>query len=233
MPDLNAILESMSQLLSGSQWLAPLIALAAGVLTSLMPCSLASIPLVIGFVSSGDAKQDKRRPLKLSLVFALGLTLTFTVLGVIAATAGVLMGSAQKWWYLALGVLMVLMALQTWELFTFIKPSYLVSKTGKTGYLGAFIAGTLGGLFSSPCSTPVLIALLALVAGKGQVLWGVLLLLFYSAGHSALAVAAGTSVGFARRITQSGQYGKFSLVLRIVMGALILAMGLYLLYLGF
>ena len=99
--------------------------------------------------------------------------------------------------------------------------------------MGAFIAGTLGGLFSSPCATPVLIALLALVAGQGQLLWGILLLLLYAVGHSALAVLAGTSVGFAQRITRSGQYGKLSLALRLVMGLLILAMGLYLLYLGF
>lgn len=232
---MNEILESLSRLITQNQWLAPVLALAAGVLTSLMPCSLASIPLVIGFVgsSTGEGQQDKRKPLKLSLTFALGMTLTFTVLGVIAASAGVLMGSAQRWWYLVLGVLLILMALQTWELFEFIPSTYLVSRSNKRGYLGALIAGALGGLFSSPCATPVLIALLALVAGQGQLLWGVLLLLLYAAGHSALAVVAGTSAGFARRITQSGRYGKFSLVLKIVMGALILLMGIYLLYLGF
>ncbi len=230
---MNAILETLSNLLGQNQWLAPLIALVAGAVTSLMPCSLASIPLIIGYVGSDVNQEDKRRPLKLSLTFAVGLTVTFTVLGVIAATAGVLMGGAQRWWNLVLGVLMVLMALQTWELFEFIPSSYLVSRTKRQGYAGAFIAGALGGLFSSPCATPVLIALLALVAGSGQVLWGILLLLLYSVGHSALAVLAGTSVGFARRITASGQYGKFSLVLRLVMGALILAMGLYLLYQGF
>ena len=230
---MNQLLETLSHLMGQHGLLAPLIALLAGVITSLMPCSLASIPLVIGFVSSGDDGSDKRRPLKLSLMFALGLTLTFTILGVVAASAGVLLGSNQRWWYLVLGLLMVLMALQTWELFTFIKPSYLVSRTKKTGYIGALIAGGLGGLFSSPCSTPVLIALLALVAGQGQVAWGVFLLLMYAIGHSALAVAAGTSAGFARRITTDARYGRLSLVMKIVMGALILAMGLYLLYLAF
>lgn len=230
---MDGFLQTLSRFMLGNAWLAPLTALLAGVVTSLMPCSLASIPLVIGFVGSGDTGQaDKRRPLKLSLVFALGLTLSFTVLGIIAATAGVLMGSAQRWWYLALGVLMVLMALQTWELFTFIPASYLIARTNRQGYAGAFIAGTLGGLFSSPCSTPVLIALLALVAGQGQLAWGILLLLFYAAGHSALAVLAGTSAGFARRLTTGERYGKLSLALKIIMGLLILAMGLYLLYLG-
>lgn len=206
--------------------------LTAGVVTSLMPCSLASIPLVIGFVSGDSHQEDLRRPLKLSLVFALGLTVAFTALGIAAAAAGVLMGGAQRIWYLALGILMVLMALQTWELFSFIPSSFLVARTKRQGYLGAFLAGTLGGLFSSPCSTPVLIALLAMVAGRGQVLYGILLLLLYALGHSALAVAAGTSAGFARRITRDTRYGKLSLALKIGMGLLILLMGLYLIYLG-
>lgn len=231
---MTELLQSISAVMTANMWLAPLLALLAGVLTSLMPCSLAGIPLVIGYVGgSTDGQTDKRKPLKLSLTFALGMTLTFTVLGIAAATAGVLMGSMQRWWYLALGILLLLMALQTWELFEIIPSTYLVSRSDRRGYLGALGAGALSGLFSSPCSTPVLIALLALVAGKGQLWWGVLLLLLYAAGHSALAVAAGTSAGFARRITQSGRYGKFSQVLKVVMGTLIALMGLYLLYLSF
>lgn len=231
---MTAWLESLSQALTQNMWLAPLVALAAGVLTSLMPCSLASVPLVIGYVSgAAPDKQDKRRALKLSLTFALGLALAFTVLGVAAALAGRLMGGMTRWWYLALGVLMILMALQTWELFDIIPSSYLVSKSTRRGYMGALLAGALGGLFSTPCSTPVLIALLAMVAGQGQLAWGIVLLLLYAVGHSALAVAAGTSAGFARRITGDPKYGKLSQALRIVMGSLILLMGFYLLYLAF
>ena len=39
------------------------------------------------------------------------------------------------------------------------------------GYLGDFIAGILGGFFSSPCATPVLVVLLAVVAKEGSLLW--------------------------------------------------------------
>ena len=192
---MTAWLNSLSQALGQNMWLAPLIALAAGVLTSLMPCSLASVPLVIGYVSGAAPGQgDKGRAFKISLTFALGLALSFTALGVAAALAGRLMGGLTRWWYLALGALMILMALQTWELFEIIPSSYLVSKSNRKGYVGALLAGALGGLFSTPCSTPVLIALLALVAGKGQLVLGIILLLLYAIGHSALAVAAGTSL---------------------------------------
>ncbi len=77
-----------------------------------------------------------------------------------------MIGSGSSWWYLVLGVLMVLMAMQVWGIFTVIPSSYLVSMNKKRGFLGAFLAGVLGGVFSSPCSTPILVVLLAVVAAK-------------------------------------------------------------------
>ena len=229
---MDAILEQLSDLIKESMWLAPILALIAGILTSVTPCSLSSIPLIVGYVG-GTGQKDTKKAFKLSLTFVLGSAVTFTTLGVIASLAGKLMGTSASWWYIILGILMVLMALQTWGIFEIIPSSYLVSKNTKKGYVGAFVAGILGGIFSSPCSTPVLIALLAIVAGKGSILWGILLLLIYSIGHGILAIVAGTSVGFVQKISRSNKYGKLSLILKILMGLLILCIGLYMFYLGF
>lgn len=229
---MTAILESLSELITKSGWLAPLLALLAGVLTSFTPCSLSSIPLVIGYVG-GTGQRDTKRAFWLSITFAAGAAVTFTTLGVIASMAGKLMGTSASWWYIILGGLMILMALQTWGIFEIIPSSYLISKNTKKGFIGAFIAGILGGIFSSPCSTPVLIALLAIVAGKGSILWGILLLLLYSIGHGILAIVAGTSIGFVQKLSSSEKYGKASTILKIVMGALILVIGFYMFYLGF
>ena len=229
---MTEILDSMSALITKSGWLAPLLALLAGVLTSFTPCCLSSIPLVISYVG-GTGQRDTRKAFWLSITFVAGSAVTLTVLGVVASLAGKLMGNAASWWYLILGALMILMALQTWGVFEIIPSSYLISKNTKRGFVGAFIAGILGGIFSSPCSTPVLIALLGIVAGKGSILWGVLLLLLYSIGHGILAVVAGTSIGFVQKLSSSNKYGKASTVLKIVMGALILLIGFYMFYLGF
>ena len=229
---MTAILESLSELITKSGWLAPLLALLAGVLTSFTPCSLSSIPLVIGYVS-GVGQRDTKRAFWLSVTFAAGAAVTFTALGVIASLAGKLIGTSASWWYIILGALMILMALQTWGIFETIPSSYLISKNTRKGFVGAFIAGILGGIFSSPCSTPVLIALLAIVAGKGSVLWGILLLLLYSIGHGILAIVAGTSIGFVQKLSSSEKYGKASTVLKIAMGVIILLIGFYMFYLGF
>lgn len=227
----EGILENISTAIGQTMWLAPLLALLAGVLTSFTPCSLSTVPLIIGFV--GGTGTDTKKAFRLSLVFALGSAVTFTALGTVASLMGNLIGTASKWWYIVLGVLMVLMALQTWEIFNIIPSTYLTTKNKKRSYVGAFIAGILGGIFSSPCATPVLIALLAIVASKGSIAWGILLLLLYSVGHGALAVVAGTSTGFVKKLSSSEKYGKASKILKIVMGIIILLIGFYMFYLGF
>lgn len=229
---INEWLETLSTLIKANLWLAPVLAILAGILTAFTPCSLSTIPLVVAYVG-GSANSELKKSLRLSLVFALGMTVTFTVLGVISSLAGKLIGRAASWWYIVLGVLMVLMALQTWGIFNFIPSTFLISKNTKRGYLGALIAGFLGGIFSSPCATPVIIALLALVASQGKLLWGVLLLLLFSAGHSVLVIIAGTSMGFVKKLTTNNKYGKASKVIKIVLGTLIMLLAFYMFYFGF
>lgn len=224
-------LEQIGRVIGQNAWLAPLLALLAGVLTSFTPCALSGIPLVVAYV--GGIGVEPKKAFRLSLVFALGAAITFTVLGVVAASVGQLLGTGAKWWYIVLGVLMVLMALQTWDVINLIPSTYLSAKNTRRGYAGALITGILGGLFSSPCATPVLIALLAIAAGQGNILWGALLMLFYGVGHGILAVAAGSSIGMVNQLMKSERYGALSRAQKIAMGVLILLIGLYMFYLGF
>lgn len=224
-------LEQIGRVIGQNAWLAPLLALLAGVLTSFTPCALSSIPLVVAYV--GGIGVEPKKAFRLSQVFAFGAAITFTMLGVVAASVGQLLGTGAKWWYIVLGALMVLMALQTWGVINLIPSTYLTGKNTRRGYAGALITGILGGLFSSPCATPVLIALLAIAAGQGNILWGALLMLFYGVGHGILAVAAGSSIGMVNQLMKSERYGALSRALKIATGVLILLIGLYLLYLGF
>lgn len=225
---LNQIAESIQS----NMWFAPFLALLAGVLTSFTPCSLSNIPLIIGYVG-GVGENNTKKAFGYSVVFAFGTAVTFITLGLIATSAGKLIGTSSQIWYLLLGILMVLMALQTWEIFQIIPSVNLLSKSKAKGAVGAFVAGILGGVFSSPCSTPVLIALLAIVAGKGNLFWGILLMFLYSIGHSVLVIIAGTSVSFVKKINSNGYYNKCATVLKFVMGTAILLIGLYMFWLAF
>lgn len=229
---INQWLESLSFAITANIWLAPLLALFAGVLTSVTPCALTSVPLVIGYVG-GVGEKDTKKAFGLSAVFSLGMAATFTILGTAASILGKLMQGTGSWWYLLLAVLMLLMALQTWEIFNFVPANNALCKNTRRGFLGAFLSGVLGGFFSSPCATPVLVVLLAIVAKEGSLILGILLLLLYSIGHSILVLVAGTSVGFVQRLSASEKYGTASKILKLIMGAIILLISFYMFYLGF
>lgn len=228
---MNSILEILSEVIKNNFWIAPIISLIAGILTSFTPCSLSSVPLVIGYVGGTDSKEPKKA-FNLSLIFAIGSSVTFTSLGVIATLFGKMLRFTGNWWYLGLSILLIIMVLQLWEIINIIPQNNLLTKNKKRGFIGAFIAGILAGLFSSPCSTPVLIVLLAIVSAKGSLLYGIILLLLYSLGHSILVVVAGTSIGFVKRTKQSTKYEKINNIIKIVLGILILLLALYMFYLG-
>lgn len=224
-------LEQLSAMIGQSGWLAPLLAFAAGLLTSISPCSLSMLPLVIGYVGGGEV--SGRKAFGLSATFALGTAITLTALGTAAALAGKLLSGAGTWWYLVAGALMILMALQIWEVYTFVPSSALLGKSKARGYGGALLAGLLSGLFASSCATPVLMALLTVVISQDSLLWGVLLLFCYAVGNGLLIVVLGTSLGAVQALKHSSKYAAFSRVSRTVMGAIVLLLGVWFFYLAF
>ncbi len=229
---MEAWLTHYAQLIAENYRMAPFFALFAGFLTSFTPCSLSSVPLVIGYVG-GSCSRDAKKAFGYSIVFAIGTAITFVTMGIIASSVGRLMGMASPVWYIVLGCLMILMALQTWGIFNFIPSTNLLTKNKKQGFIGALLTGALAGIFASPCSTPVLIALLGIIAGKGNFAWGVLLMLLYSLGHSILVIVAGTSIGFVQKVNSSNLYGKTGNIMTFIMGTLILLVGFYMFWLAF
>lgn len=225
---MEELITNIAGTLGKSIWLGPILALVGGVLTSLMPCSISTVPLVIGCVGGGEAKG--RRAFFLSLLFALGSTITFITLGVIASLAGLLLENAEVWMHLILAVLLILMALQMWGVIELIPSSSLLAGNRLKGSLGAFVAGLLAGVFSAHCATPVIVALLAVVIDAGRVFFGIILLLFFSIGHAILSVVAGTSVGLVQRITESPKYERIGKIIKIVLGVVILLVALWLLW---
>ena len=229
---INAWLEIFAAQILNKLWLAPLLAFMAGILTSFTPCSLTSVPLVVGYVG-GYAGNDTKKAFRYSLVFCSGMALTFTLLGIFASLLGKFLQGTGSWWFIVLGILMALMAMQTWEIIDIIPQPAAMGKNPKKGYFGALLAGILGGFFASPCATPVLVVLLAVVVQKGNLFWGLILLLLYALGHSILLLVAGTSIGFVHQVSTSQRYERFSKIIKIVLGSLILLLSFYMFYLGF
>ena len=139
-------LSQIAEMIGRNLWFAPLLALLAGILTSVTPCSLSSVPLIIGYVG-GIGEKNTKKAFAYIAVFSIGTAITFVTLGMIATSLGKLMGTSSPVWYIVLGVLMVLMTLQTWEIFNFLPSVNLMTKNKAGGFIGAFLAGVLGGFF--------------------------------------------------------------------------------------
>ena len=227
---MESFLSNFGQILSQNIWLAFVMALVAGIISSFSPCVLSAIPLVIGYVG-GYAGDDKKRAFTYSLTFCIGLALTFTALGAASAILGRLMTGAGSWWYVVLGIIMLVVGLQLLGVLN-IMPQACNMPSKRRGLIGAFILGIIGGVLSSPCATPVLVAILAFVAGQGNIVLGIALLAVYSIGHCALLVIAGTSVGAVQKLASSPNTEKWGKALKILFGLIVILLGLYLFNLG-
>ena len=228
---IESVLSSLSSVIDPSQPWVYLIVLLGGVLSSFLPCSLSSLPLIISYVSAG--KRDTKSSFLLSLVFAAGMAVTYTFLSLIALALGNIIGTTGHLWYLILAVLMLMMGLQMLGVFNFIPSCYLQTKDQLRGYPGALLAGILSGVFSSPCSTPVLVAVLSIASMADGVLFSALLLLCYSIGYSVLSVIAGTFVGFVTALSSKEAYRKLGQFVQILLGLAILLLSFYLFYQAF
>lgn len=216
----------------------PTLALAAvflgGVLTASNPCVLAMIPLMLGFVAGQkDKKTSVWRAMGFSALFVLGLSITFTILGVVAALAGTLYGDVSGAWNWIVAVVCVVMGLHLIGVLDFSIPTPLRKLPNVTGVVGALVMGVLFGFVSAPCAGPVLIVLLAYLAGSGaSVAYGATLLLVYALGHSVLILVAGTSMGLAKKIIESKNLTRATDIMRRAAGAVIVVVGGYFVYKG-
>lgn len=227
---MTEIINALTRLMTENLWAAPVLSLAAGIVTSFTPCSLASVPMLLACVGAVGA--DRKKAFRLSLCMAGGMAVTFGIFGSVASFIGHLFHEAGHWWTFLMGILMILMALQVFGIVNVIPHLHISSHvTTKKGYAGAFLTGALGGVFASHCAVPVMVALLALVAELGKnAWWGVLLMVLYALGHSLLLIGTGIGYGYVDRMIKEPGYAKMGIWLRRILGVFIFAFGLLLIF---
>lgn len=224
-------MESMAQYIQGHPVIAVAAVFVGGLLSASSPCVLAIMPMVIGYVG-GHSRGDRKTALNYSLLFALGLSLTFTILGAIAAIFGRLMGNVGSLWYFIIAALAIAMGLSLIGLFEIRIPFAGKLQTKKRGAIGAFLMGLFFGIVSSPCATPVLVVILTFVAAQGQVVYGIVLLFIYAIGHCALIILAGAVTGFVENLMMSKGIVNFSTWSKKISGGLIIIAGFIIIYLN-
>jgi cytochrome c biogenesis protein CcdA len=223
---MESLFNNMQHIIQNQQGMAFLAAFVAGLVSAASPCVLAAIPLIIGYVG-GYSEGNKRKAAVYSLVFILGLSITFTLLGAAASAMGAFLGFMGRWLYVGLAVIAVLMGLQLMGILSIPLPFQKTRTVKSKGLWGAFLLGLLTGTVSSPCATPVLAVILAYASAQGNIFYGGTLLFAYAIGHCALIFVAGLSVGLTESIVSSQGVKNFSLYSKKLSGCLLALAGLY------
>ena len=220
----------VKRLVAGGSWLAAILVFVLGLLTASNPCVLATVPLLIGFIGGYKEASGLKKSFLFSLFFVLGLAVTFMALGIIAAFTGSVIGAVGSFWtYIVAGVCIV-MGLSLLSIIEFNIPLPQKMRPKHRGIIGAFLFGLLFGIISTPCAVPIIAVLLVLIATKGSIIYGAVMLLAYSLGHSVLILIAGTSMGAAKGIIESKGLTKATSILRTIAALLIIAVGFYFLF---
>jgi len=211
------------------------VALAAsflwGVLSVVLsPCHLASIPLIVAFIS-GQGKVTTKRAFAISTLFSIGIFITIAVIGVITALLGRMLGNigpAANYFVAGVFILVGLVLLDVIA----IPICPAVPKASRKGLLPALLLGLIFGIAIGPCTFAYMAPMLAVsfkLASTQQV-YSILLLVVYGIGHCSVITLAGTSTRLVQKYADYSEKSKTPLILKRVCAVLVILAGLYLIY---
>jgi thiol:disulfide interchange protein DsbD len=202
----------------------------SGILLSFTPCVFPIIPITVGVIGARGAG-SLSRGFSLSLIYVLGMALTYAALGLFAAQTGALFGSAlQNPWVIGFVVAVLgALALSMFGLFEIQVPSAIAGRLAgapsKGGsFVGVFFMGIIAGLVASPCVGPVILGLLIFIATTGSALLGFTLLFTLGLGMGVLFLVIGTFSGSLSALPRAGVWMDR---VKELFGVLLIAMAFY------
>ena len=186
-----------------------LIAFLGGIAASFTPCVYPMIPITVAVIGARGTT-SRAKAFSLALVYVLGIATLYSVLGVVAATTQTMLGSAfgNPWVMLAIAVLFAFLALGMFGVYNFALPSSVNTKLSQVGgqsYAGVFVIGLVGGIVISPCTGPVVGAILLMIAsGQLTLAQGFGVMFVFSLGVGMLFLVIGTFSESLQRLPQAG-----------------------------
>jgi len=204
------LIANIETYLQTSVLLAFLAVYLGGVFVSFTPCVYPVIPLTVAYVG-GRSGGSRSKGFFLSLVYVLGMSVTYTAIGGFAALTGRLFGQIQTnpWINIIVANVVILLGLSMLDVFEIPIPQFLSrlqpKEQGK-GYMGSFLVGLTSGFILGPCSAPVLYVLLGYVAAKQNFLYGMSLLFVFALGMGTLLILLGTFAGLLASLPRAGPW---------------------------
>jgi len=211
-------------------------AFAAGFLTYLSPCFLPLIPSFVAYITgvsfadltdAAKRAEVRKKTVRHSLLFILGFSVVFVMVGLTATFIGKALFHYQKAIRIAGGVLIMLFGLYLVGLLRldFLAKEWRLKLPVKgASYLGSFLIGVTFAAAWTPCAGPILGSILVLAGTRSSAAEGAGLLGAYSLGIAvpffATAIAVNAFLGFLNR------YKKFIGAINIVAGVFLIIVGI-------
>ena len=180
-------------------------AFATGLLLSFTPCVLPLIPILSSVIAGQGQAIRRGRTGALSIAYVLGMAATYTAIGAVAgATGEQLQAYFQNVWAIgAVSLVLVLMALSLFGLYTVQMPGFLQSRLAARsdrlagGTLGMIFAlGVVSALVVGACVSPLLISILSIAFLKGNPVLGGALMFSVALGMGVILICIGFGAGF-------------------------------------
>jgi thiol:disulfide interchange protein DsbD len=200
-----------------------LLVFLAGLALNLTPCVYPLIPITVGFFMT-EREASRGRTLALAVAYVLGMSVTYSALGVAAALTGRLFGAALQSPLVVGAIVIVLLALAAsmfgaWELRV---PAWATRVSGgRSGIGGAVVMGLVVGLVAAPCIGPFVLGLLTYVGQRQDVLLGFTLFFVLALGLGLPYLVLALSTRALERLPNSGAW---MLGVRQVFGVLLVAL---------
>jgi cytochrome c-type biogenesis protein len=202
-----------------------------GILSILLsPCHLASIPLIVGFISQQGVKSF-RKAFWTSFTFSSGILLTISLIGLVTALLGRIMGDIGKWGNILVAVIFFIVGLYLLGIIRIYLPGVSGMKFNERSILAAFFLGLVYGIALGPCTFAYMAPVLAitLFSSSSNFLHSFSLLAAYGLGHCLVIVIAGTFTGAIQKYLKWTEQSRGTKVVKIICGILIILGGIYLL----
>jgi len=220
--------------LTVNEWITggPLLAAAGcflwGVISVLFsPCHLAAIPLIVGYVGGQEAMLTPRKAGIYSVVFSTGLFVSITLVGIICALIGRMLGDIGNYWQILIGLVLIWIALGMIGVEKYSVSGTLLYRLNFRGIAGAFGLGLAYGILSGSCTFGFIAPILAIITVQKQITTGILFIILFAIGHCLPIVVAGSSTAAVKRVIENSAWQGAGNWFRRGAGAIIMAMGLY------
>lgn len=207
-----------------------LTAFGGGIIASISPCSIAMLPLMIGYVG-GCSKETPFRTLLQLISFILGTAIVFSIIGIICAITGSVFASAFGGYFtLIMASLLLVIGLKITGILDFEIPVIIktmpVNNTNSL-FIYPLLLGIVFALAGTPCSTPILAGIMIFAAMGKNLIASIIMLFLFALGQGLILIIAGLFTSGLKNIKKVAAYSDIFVKLS---GWLIILVAIYLYY---